>query len=71
MAAVSVKKVFLARGRCLQGNLWYSPPSSMMSLLAASIVFIEETDKNFDFITEIRFRFHGFGDFKGSLVIEN
>ena len=43
--------------RCLQGNLWYSPPASMTSRLAsvtfqmASKVFIEETDKNFDFIT--------------------
>ena len=64
-------------GRCLQGNLWYSPPASMTSRLAsvtfkmASKVFIEETDKNFDFITEILFRFLGFGDFKVSIVIEN
>ena len=63
--------------RCLQGNLWYSPPASMTSRLAsvtfkmASKVFIEETDKNFDFITEILFRFLGFGDFKVSIVIEN
>ena len=59
--------------RCLQGNLWYSPPASMTSRLAsvtfkmASKVFIEETDKHFDFITEIL----GFGDFKVSIVIEN
>ena len=39
-------------GWCLQGNLWYSPPSSMTSRLAsvtfkmASKVFIEETDKS-------------------------
>ena len=64
-------------GRCLQGNLWYSPPASMTSRLAsvtfkmANKVFIEETDKNFDFITEIPFRFLGFGDFKVSIVIEN
>ena len=63
--------------RCLQGNLWYSPPASMTSRLAsvtfkrASKVFIEETDKNFDFITETPFRFLGFGDFKVSIVIEN
>ena len=50
--------------------LWYGPPASMTSRLAsvtfkmASKVFIEETDKNFDFITEILFRFLGFGDFK-------
>ena len=37
----------------------------------ASKVFIEETDKNFEVITEILFRFLGFGDFKVSLVIEN
>ena len=36
----------------------------------ASKVFIEETDKNFDFITEIRFRFLGFGDFKVPIVIK-
>ena len=64
-------------GRCLQGNLWYSAPASMTSRLAsvtlkmASKVFIEETGKNFDFITEIPFRFLGFGDFKVSIVIEN
>ena len=40
----------------------------------ASKVVIEETDKNFDFIREILFRFLGFGDFKVSIVsivIEN
>ena len=64
-------------GRGRQGNLWYSPPASMTSRLAsvtfkmASKVFIEETDKNFDFITEILFRFLGFGDFKVSIFIEN
>ena len=64
-------------GRCLQGNLWYSPPASMTSRLAsvtfkmASEVFIEETDKDFDFITEILFWFLGFGYFKVSIVTEN
>ena len=64
-------------GGCLQGNLWYSPPASMRSRLAsvtfkmASKVFIEETDKNFDFTTEIPFRFLLFGGFKVSLVTEN
>ena len=49
----------------------------MMSRLAsvtfkmAGKVFIEETDKNFDFITEILFRFLGFRDFKVAIVIEN
>ena len=53
------------------------PPARMTSRLAsvtfkmASKVFIEETDKNIDFITEILFRFLGFGDFKVSIVIEN
>ena len=64
-------------GECLEGKLGYSPPTSMTSRLAsvtfkmASKVFIEETDKNFDFMTEILFRFLGFGDFKVSIVIEN
>ena len=57
-------------GMFLQGNLWHSPPAIMTSRLAsitfkmASKVFIEETDKNFDFITEILFRFLGVRDFK-------
>ena len=64
-------------GRCLQGNLWYSPPAIMTSRLAsvtfkmASKVFMEATDKNFQFLTEILFRFLGFGGFKVSIVIEN
>ena len=61
-------------GRCL--HLCYSPPASMTSRLASvtfkmASKFIEETDKNFDIITEILFRFLGFGDFKVSIVIEN
>ena len=64
-------------GRCLQGNLWYSPPAIMTSRLTsvtfkmASKVFIEETDKNFDFITAILFRSHGSRDLKVSIVIAN
>ena len=64
-------------GRCLQGNLWYSTPASLTSRLAsvtvkmASKVFIKETDKNFDSITEIPFRFLGFGDFKVSIFVES
>ena len=63
--------------RCLQRNLLYSPPASMKSRLSsaafkmASKVFIAEKDKNFDFFTEILFRFLGFKDFKVSIVIEN
>ena len=37
----------------------------------ASTVFVEETDRNFDFLREILFRFLGFGDYKVSIVIEN
>ena len=72
-----INKVYIREGgrRCLQGNLWYSPPASVTSRLAsvtfkmASKVFIEETDKNLDFVTEILFRFLGFGDFKVPIVI--
>ena len=59
------------------GEVSLSPPASMTSRLAsvtfkmASKVFIEETDKNFDLITEILFRYFGFGDFKVAIVIEN
>ena len=64
-------------GECLQRNLWYSPPASITPRLASVTfkmaskvhVFIEETDKNFDLIMEILFRFLGFGDFP--IVIEN
>ena len=55
----------------------YSPPASVTSRLAsvtfkmASKVLIEEEEKNFDFITEILFRFLGFGGFKVPIVIEN
>ena len=47
----------------------YSPPASMtprhasVTLKMASKVFIKETDKNFEFITEILFRFLAFGVF--------
>ena len=63
-------------GRFLKVNMCYSPPVSMKSRLASvtfkmASKFIEETDKNFDIITEILFRFLGFGDFKVSIVIEN
>ena len=63
-------------GWCLQGNRWFSSPASMTSRLAfvtfkmPNKVFIEETDKNFEFITTILFRFLGSGDFKIPIVIE-
>ena len=56
---------------------FFGPPASMTSRLASETfkmaikVFIEEADKNFDFITEILFRFLGFGDFKVPIVIKN
>ena len=64
--------------RCLQGNLWCSPPANMTSRTSrvsdfqnGNKVFVEETDNNLDFTTEILLRFLGFGDFKVSIVIEN
>ena len=59
-------------GWCLQENQWFSPPASMTSRLAsvtfkmANKVFIEKTNKNFEFITAILFRFFGSGDFESS-----
>ena len=73
----AIYELYSRGGRSLQGNLWYSPPASMTSRLSsvtfkmASKVFIEEKDKNFDFITEIPIRFLGFGDFKVSIIIGN
>ena len=49
----------------------YDVTLASVTFKMASKVFIEETDKNFDFITEILFRFLGFGDYKVSIVIEN
>ena len=63
--------------RGLQGNRWFSPSASMKSCLAsvtlkmASKVFIEETAENFEFITEILFRYFGLGGLKILIVIEN
>ena len=42
-----------------------------VTLKMASKVSIEETDNNFDFSTDILFRFLGFGDVKVSIIIEN
>ena len=53
-------------------SAWQCDVTSRVSnVQKASKVFIEEMDKNFDFITEIPLRFLGFGDFKVSIVIEN
>ena len=59
---------WLPGGRYLQGNRWFSPPASMTSCLAsvtfkmARKVFIEEKDKNFQFVKEILLQFLRFGD---------
>ena len=45
--------------------------TASVTLKMAILVFIKETDKNVEFITEILFLFLGFGDFKVPLVIEN
>ena len=45
--------------------------SDVTSRVSDFQMFFELTDKNFDFITEILFRFLGFGDFKAPIVIEN
>ena len=45
--------------------------TSRVSDFQSDQVLIEETDKNFDFITEKLFRFLRFRDFKVSNVIEN
>ena len=69
--------IVLSEGGVSKENWWVSRPASMTSRLAsvtfkmASKVFVEETDKKFEFITEILFRFLGFGDFKIPIVIEN
>ena len=42
---------------------------ALVTFKMASKVFIEETDKNLDFITEILFQFLGFGDFKVSSIV--
>ena len=59
------------RKSVVQSACQYDITSRVSDFKMASKVFIEETDKNFDFITEILFRFLGFGDFKVSIVIEN
>ena len=47
------------------------PVSRLASVNFKMASKVEETDKNFDSITEILFRFLGFGDFKVSIVTEN
>ena len=59
------------RKSVVQSACQYDSRLASVTFKMASKVFIEETDKNFDFITEILFRFLEFGDFKVSIVIEN
>ena len=59
------------RKSVVQSACQYDVTSRVSDFQNGDKVFIEETDKNFDFITEIPFRFLGFGDFKVSIVIEN
>ena len=66
-----VKRLVSPRKSVVQSAYQYDVTSGVSEFKMASKVFIEETDKNFYFITEIPFRFLGFGDFKVSIVIEN
>ena len=59
------------RKSVVQSACQYDVTSRVSDFQNGDKVFIEETDKNFDFITEIPFRFLGFGDLKVSIVIEN
>ena len=59
------------RKSVVQSTCQYDVTSRVSDFQNGDKVFIEETDKNFDFITEIPFQFLGFGDFKVSIVIEN
>ena len=59
------------RKSVVQSACQYDVTSRVSDFQNGDKVFIEETDKNFDFITEIPFQFLGFGDFKVSIVIEN
>ena len=59
------------RKSVVQSACQYDVTSRVSDFQNGDKVFIEETDKNFDFITEIPFQFLGFGDFKVSSVIEN
>ena len=54
----------------IQSDCQYDVTSLVSDLSKASKVFIEDTDKNFNLIMEIPFRFLGFGDFKVPIVIK-
>ena len=59
------------RKSVVQSACQYDVTSRVSDFQNGEQVFIEETDKNVDFITEILFQFLGFGDFKVFIVIEN
>ena len=59
------------RKSVVQSACQYDVTSRVIDFQNNEKVFIEEKDKNFDFITEILLRFLRFGDFKFSIVIEN
>ena len=59
------------RKSVVQSTCQYDVTSHVSNFQNGEQIFIEKTDKNFDFITEILFRFLGFGGFKVAIVIEN
>ena len=59
------------RKSVVQSACQYDVTSRVSNFQNGEQIFIEKTDKNFDFITEILFRFLGFGGFKVAIVIEN
>ena len=60
-----------SRKSVVQSACQYDVTSRVSNFQNGEQVFIEETDKNFEFITETQFPFLGFGDFKIPIVIEN
>ena len=55
----------------VQSASQYDVTSRVSNFQNGEQIFIEKTDKNFDFITEMLFRFLGFGGFKVAIFIEN
>ena len=54
----------------IQSDCQYDVTSLVSDFQRRAKVFIEDTDKNFNLIIEIPFRFLGFGDFKVPIVIK-
>ena len=59
------------RKSVVQSACQYDVTSRVSNFQNGEQIFIEKTDKNFDFITEMLFRFLGFGGFKVAIVLEN